>query len=166
MKQKRSALFLFALTFAVAGIAQQNDMDYFAGKWQFEGWLAANTTQQPDYKAVWYIEKSLDSAICFTGRVEINASVFTREIISYNAFKKEFSRNIVTNNGDSFTFTTKGWKGQTLTWQGKQFSKGKETTLKEELNRTGPDEFSAIFYKLEHGTWVPTQKESLKKSNS
>ena len=146
-----------------ASYAQSDDMQFFAGKWDFKVWMSTNKTEVPDIAAKWTLEKELDSATCFIGKVEINGSRFTREIIARNPADNNYVRTIVTNSGAYITMHTSGWKRDRLTWIGTQYDQNRKTQLKEEIFRISPDEFKATFFRLDHNQWIKTQSESLKK---
>ncbi|MCW5911539.1 MAG: hypothetical protein KIT62_10715 [Cyclobacteriaceae bacterium] len=138
-----------------------HDLSFFAGKWEFKIWSADNKSDTPDFTAVWVHEKALDSAECFTGQVQYEGGIFTREMVVRNNTTHEYERIVATNNGDYFVLKTKGWNGNKLTWTGTQYSASGKTELKEEIERSGENKFKATFYALENNQWELMQTEIL-----
>lgn len=158
----RSLLFLFLLCVGTVR-AQQNDLRYFVGTWHFHAWLAGNNTDSADISATWILESGLDKALALTGHVVIDGTTFTRELITYDPVAEHYTRTITANNGNHFVFTSTGWVGDTLVWNGKQRSIAGEVELKEEIERTGQDSFRATFYRLDGESWELQQTELLER---
>jgi hypothetical protein len=147
--------------------AQATDMRFFIGTWEFRIWGPTNTTDKPDLTGTWKLESGLDSALALTGHVILNdgpgvqGGGFTRELIGYDAQSKLFTRTIVTNAGGHYVFTSAGWQGEHLTWNGEQHSAAGSTELREEIDRTGPDSFMAVFYRKDGEQWMLQSNEKL-----
>ncbi|MBK9176025.1 MAG: hypothetical protein IPM46_06720 [Flavobacteriales bacterium] len=166
----RSLLFTLALIgFAQAGSAQ-TDMRFFVGTWDFRIWVPGNTTEQADLTGTWYLESGLDSALALAGRVVLNdgpnavGGDFTRELIAFDVHTKSFTRTNVTNTGGYYFFTSTGWEGDRITWTGSQHSATGTIELREEIERTGPDSFDAVFYRKEGEAWVVQTREKLQRT--
>jgi hypothetical protein len=157
----RVALSLLILCSCFPSFGQNKGLDFFKGKWNFKIWFSTNKSEKPDLSAIWILEKSLDSTECFTGHVEINGTVFTREIIAFNPVPKEYARTIIANNGAYIILKTKGWNNDKLTWEGTQSLQGQETKLKEEILKLSANKFKATFYNFRNNTWEQTQTEYL-----
>lgn len=141
-------------------------LSFFAGKWDFKIWFTANSSNKPDISAKWTLEKSLDSVEGYTGKVELNGSIFTREIIAFNNFTKQYERTVITNSGAYITLKTNGWEGNKLTWLGSQNMAKQKTELKEEITKQSDNKFEAKFYQLQNNKWQLTQTEYLTKTHS
>lgn len=141
----------------------QTDLNYFAGSWQFDTRFAGNEAGKPDISAQWMVEKGLDSVFCLMGHVELNGETFTRELISYNAGTKQYTRSVATNTGSWLVFTSAGWEGDTLVWTGSQSSQTGMIALREEIIRESPVAFTARFFSFQNGEWILLQTETLKR---
>lgn len=148
-------------------VLAQADMRFFVGDWDFRIWGTADITGDPALSGTWHLENCLDSALALVGRVELSdgpgvqGGLFTRELITYDGYTKLHTRTIVTNAGSSYTFHSTGWKGERLTWSGTQRSSSGEVELREEIERTGPGSFSAIFHRKDGDDWVLKSNERL-----
>lgn len=143
--------------------AQHQGMQYFTGKWKFEGW-SKDMKAAPDFTATWIVEKGLDNAFCLTGHVEFEKSgTFTRELMAYDAVSKMYTRTIIANDGSAFSFTSPGWNKDELIWTGTQYQNGRKVLLSEKISRISEKEFHAIFYRKQDGRWVRMQTERLQR---
>lgn len=147
--------------------AQHGDMRFFVGKWNFRIWAPGNSTDKADLTGTWYLENGLDSALALVGRVILDDGTstqggeFTRELIAYDAFTKQYTRTIVANTGSHYVFTSTGWKDDKLIWTGEQHASTGVVELREEIERTSPDSFNAVFYRREGQKWVVQTTERL-----
>ena len=163
MKVVLNIVWLFILLHADVVFAQPTDeMQYFIGKWDVQLMFSSNKTNKPDVKATWEIEKGLDSAFCLLGHVYIKKAIFTRETIVYNTTTKEYIRNVITNDGSYFVFTTKGWQGNNLLWTGIQYSKD-TVSIQENITRINKKEFRVIYFRMQDGYWEQANREIVKK---
>lgn len=148
-------------------VLPQADMRFFVGDWDFRIWGTADITAPTAFTGTWHLENGLDSALALVGRVELSdgpgvqGGLFTREFITYDGYTKLYTRSIVTNKGTTYLFTSKGWHGDKLTWAGTQHSPSGEVELREEIERTGPGSFSAIFHRKDGEDWVLQSNERL-----
>lgn len=146
--------------------AQNNEMDFFAGTWEFEGKFPGSENKEPAFKATWQVEKNFDSTFCLTGKVIMNGRATTRELMVYDPAEKQFRRTVIAEDGNLYQFTSAGWKNDKLTWTGTKNSSGNITMLKEELTRRSSSEFTAVYYTLsEKNEWELLITESLKKNS-
>lgn len=148
----RGTVFSMLLTATIAtDVLAQNDMRFFVGDWGFNIWGTADMSTPPALTGTWHLENGLDSALALVGRVVLDdgpntqGGVFTRELITYDAHLKVYTRTIVTNTGSYYAFTSSGWHGERITWTGSQHAETGATELREEIERTGPDSFDAVF---------------------
>lgn len=159
---------LFAAAIATQAVAQ-DDMRYFVGTWNFSIWAPGNTRDKADLTGMWHVDNGLDSALALVGRVVLNdgpnaqGGVFTRELITYDAHLKMYTRTIVTNAGSHYAFTSHGWHGDKLTWIGRQHAETGAVELREEIERTGPDSFDAVFYRKDGEEWLVQSREELER---
>lgn len=148
----------------------QPDMRFFVGTWSFRIWGTADISGPPALTGTWHLEDGLDSALALVGRVvlddgpDIIGGDFTRELIAYDAHLKSFTRTIVTNTSGYYFFTSTGWQGDRITWTGSQHSAGGAIELREEIERTGPDSFNAVFYRKDGESWVVQTREKLQRT--
>jgi hypothetical protein len=143
--------------------AQQPDMRYFVGTWDFSMWSTTNTSDTPDLVATWILEDGLDSALALAGHVVIDGSMFTRELIAYDASTGLYTRTIAASTGSYFLFTSTGWNGDRLIWSGTQHMASGSVDLKEEITRLGADAFTALFYGKDGDGWQLMQTERLRR---
>ena len=76
---------------------------------------------------------------------------------------KVYTRTIVTNAGSHYVFTSRGWQGDKITWTGSQHAETGATELREEIARTGPDSFDAVFYRKDGEAWAVQTREKLER---
>lgn len=144
-------------------------MRFFVGTWDFRIWGTADISGEPALTGTWYLENGLDSALALVGRVELNdgpgvqGGTFTRELIAYDAQSRLFTRSIVTNTGSTYHFTSSGWQGDRIEWNGTTHSASGSAELREEIQRTGPDSFTAIFHRKDDDIWVLQSNERLQR---
>ena len=149
----------------------QTDMRFFTGTWEFRIWGSADISGPPAFTGSWHVEDGLDSALALIGRVELNdgpdvqGGTFTRELIAYDPHTRMYTRSIVSNNGSTYHFTSSGWQGDRLVWTGSQHGTGGRVELREEIERTGPDHFTAIFHRKDGDTWVLQSSERLQRAS-
>lgn len=163
----RSILIAVALFACVGMGSAQSDMRFFVGTWEFRIWGSADITGPPALNGTWHLENGLDSALALVGQVVLKdgpgvlGGEFTRELIAFDAHARNYTRTIVTNTGASYRFTSEGWKGDAIIWLGDQRTAAGIVELREEITRTGPDSFSAIFYRKDGDGWVLQSNERL-----
>ena len=92
---------------------------------------------------------------------DVQGGLFTRELITYDAHARAYTRTIATNTGGHYSFTSPGWKNNALTWTGSQRSASGEVPLREEIQRRGPDGFDVVFFRKDGDDWVVQSKEKL-----
>ncbi|MBK7268932.1 MAG: hypothetical protein IPI07_05290 [Flavobacteriales bacterium] len=132
-------------------IHAQHDMRYLVGDWHFNIWSTPDISAPPALTGTLHLESGLDSALALVGRVVLNdgpstqGGNFTRELIAFDAFTKLYTRTIATNTGSHYVFTSTGWLGGKLKWTGSQHAGTDAVELREEIERTGPDRFNAVF---------------------
>lgn len=166
-KHTMRPLALMISTLISQEMSAQLDMRFFVGDWHFSIWGTADISAPPALTGTWHLENGLDSALALVGRViladgpGVQGGLFTRELIAYDAHAKRFQRTIVTNTGASYSFVSEGWHGDNLLWTGTQQSASGEVELREEIERTGPDSFTAIFLRKDGDAWVLQSNERL-----
>lgn len=159
---------LLAATIAT-NVAAQPDMRFFVGTWNFRIWGTADISGPPALTGTWHLEDGLDSALALVGRVVLDdgpgsqGGLFTRELIAFDAHAKRYQRTIVTNTGANYFLESEGWQGNKLIWSGTQHTSSGEVELREEIERTGPDSFSAIFHRKDGDAWVLQSNERLER---
>lgn len=162
--------YMCALILAAASainVSAQDDMRFFVGTWDFSIWTTEDVSGPPALTGEWVLESGLDSALALVGSVQladapgVQGGRFTRELIAYNSASARYTRTIVTNTGAYYTFTSEGWQGDTLHWVGQQHSSSGIVQLQEEIVRTSPDSFTAIFRRKAVDIWVLQSNERL-----
>lgn len=147
----------------------QSDMRFFVGTWDFRIWGTADNSGPPALTGTWHLENGLDSALALVGRVVLKdgpgvlGGEFTRELIAFDAHARNYTRTIATNTGANYRFTSEGWRGDTIMWLGEQHTAGGIADLREVITRTGPDSFTAIFYRKDGEGWVLQTREELRR---
>lgn len=165
----RSLILSTFLLLCASGFTQQPDMRFFVGTWEFRIWGTEDISGAPALTGTWYLEDGLDNAQALVGRVELNdgpdvqGGTFTRELIAYDTHEKLCTRTIITNTGSMYHFTSSGWQGDKLVWTGSAHSATGVVELREEIERTGPDSFTAIFHRKDGDTWVLRSNERLQR---
>jgi hypothetical protein len=164
---KRPALIFLALLLSGSAVAQADPMLYFIGKWKFNVWFAGSKSSKADLKAIWLLEKKDGQDFEATGKVLMDGKgETTKEMMGYDKVKGLYSRTIVSSDG-LFFFTSSGWKGDSLTWEGRMAPLSDQyVEMKEEIVRISDNEFHATFYKKTNGEWVLTSKEVLKRTKA
>ncbi len=163
----RIALLSGSIAIAALQAQGQNDLRYFVGEWDFRIWGTQDISSPPALSGTWHLESGLDNTLALVGRVVLDDGVdtqggpFTRELIAYDGYTRLYTRTIATNAGSSYTFFSTGWKGDRLIWSGTQHSQAGEVELREEIERTGPDSFTAIFHRKDGDSWVLQSNERL-----
>jgi hypothetical protein len=139
-------------------VSATSAMRYFMGKWQVE---VGNVGTR--IKAIWAVEQSLKDAFCLSGFVQLaDGSIFTRELITYDAAARTYMRHIAANDSSIYTLSTSGWAGNKLTWRGLQVVKtGKRVSIKEVITMQGQNSCTAEYFRLGAGKWVPFVSERL-----
>lgn len=145
----------------------QSDMLFFIGSWEFKIWGSVDTSGPPALTGMWKLESGLDSAMALVGRVQLDdapgvqGGLFTRELIAYDAHARLYTRSIVANTGSTYHFTSPGWQADTLVWSGRMRAATGEVELRETIERTGPDSFTAVFHRKAGDDWVLQSNERL-----
>lgn len=110
MKKVLIITFSLLVLLSVSSYSQDDDLTYFAGKWNFKIWFIGNDSDTPDLSAEWFLEKSLDSASCFSGYVQLPNDTYTRELIALNPVNQEYIRTVMANDGALTILKTSGWE--------------------------------------------------------
>ena len=160
---KTKTLFFVFILSACFVYSQNEEVNYFIGEWNLQLWNKGNKTEVPDLIAKWKVESGLDSTFCLIGNVQIDGMDFTKEMITFNPYSKEYVRTIAANTGSYFTLFSSGWKGDKLIWRGNQFDSDKKTELKVEIVKVSQNEFKATYFKFLNNEWIQTEKEVLKR---
>lgn len=155
---------LFICSFPAIARAQNNELDFFIGTWNFKVWFSNDTTKQHDIIALWTLEKGLDSAMCLLGNVKMNGTNFTREFITLSPDdEKQYTRTIITNDGSYVQLTSYGWQTDKFSWVGIQKQEEKTIQLREDIVRLSDNQFKAVFFRFIDGKWIQTQTELLER---
>lgn len=145
------------------------DMHFFVGTWNFRIWATDDISGPPAFTGTWRLESGLDSALALLGRVQledgpgVQGGTFTRELIARDPHTGLYTRTIVANTGSTYHFTSTGWQGDRLLWTGSQQAARGSVELREEIRRTGPDSFTAIFHRKDGDQWVLQSNERLER---
>ncbi|MFL5762533.1 MAG: hypothetical protein ACJ77K_01245 [Bacteroidia bacterium] len=145
--------------------AQDDPMSYFIGKWDFKVWFAGNTNTKPDLKALWTLEKSVGNNFDAHGKVVVeDKGETTKEQMGFDKAKGLYFRTVTASEG-LFFFTSSGWKGNKLTWEGYLVPMSDERVpMKEEITKISANEFHAVFYKKQGDSWEVVTREELKRN--
>jgi hypothetical protein len=156
-------IFGFFIFLAIhAGLnAQKDPMNYFLGKWDIRLWLSPKHQGEPDVKGTWQLERGAAKTFDAHGNVIIDKQEATKEQIGYDPQKGLYYRTITAQNG-LFFFTSKGWDGDKLVWEGYMVPlSDQKIEMKEEITRVSKKEFHAAFFRKKDETWEETTHESL-----
>lgn len=151
-------LAFFSTWFFQAVLAQHHEMDFLVGKWLVTGRTIDNKDSVPNFEVKWVVEKGMDTSFCLLGTTYKKGKIFSREMVTYHPLKNEYLRIITWSNGDYVELRSNGWNLTKLSWKGAHYSVKGVFNLRQDIEQTGKNEYTSVFYKLENAGWIEFQK--------
>ena len=148
----------------VAKVHDSTELHFFVGRWWLKLWAKGAAEGKPDVNASWLLEKS-NTGSSMTGRVSLmGGRRFTNELIAFDPGRREWTRTIAAADSSYYTFTTKGWAGNSLIWIGTRSTFNGIVPMKQEILRTSAHTFRAEYYLRSDGEWRLIATEELERS--
>ena len=136
------------------------ELDYFVGRWHADARdpSTGNTFTleyrvEPALRGQWYIGTGISAVL----DLEIH-DLWGRDVVT-----GELVRTIFDSAQTSGTVRSSGWSGDTLVFEGEAVSKAGRVTVRETIQRKGPDEFHAVWEAKTGETWTPYSVEVLRR---
>lgn len=149
-----------ASTSTTPGKGALPELDYFVGSWRAEAknpttgkTFVLEYTVRPALRGRWYAGSGTAAAL--------DLEIY--DLWGKDAVSGEIVRTIFDSAQTSGTVRSAGWKGNVLVFEGEVATSGGRVTVRETIEKTGPDEFHAVWESKTGEAWSAYSVETLRR---
>lgn len=137
------------------------ELDYFVGTWRAE---ARDPSTGKTFELVYRVAPVLRGAWYEGSGTAAALDLEIRDLWGKDRETGELVRSIFDSQRTFGTVRSKGWTVNTLVFQGDAVAGGVRTTVRETIERVGPDEFHARWESRTGETWTAYSEEKLRRT--